>query len=201
MQGLISHAEVVEREAGNGLEQPGDSNHSPAATWGRSTSLTSRFSRSLIEEADPADEVTLYEQGQPSDTFTLILQGKVLIRTGGPPPLLADRSLSGHNDLNFETSPVLFARLFLPYSCCAARLVMPPHKAFTFLRPCFHILERDMAIVTLLQTTQFCKSFWEKKPECVTFLHGSILVALPLAQVRKPSSWRWAPGTAWETGP
>ena len=87
LQGLISHAEVVEREAGNGLEQPGDSSHSPAAiTWGRSSSLASRFSRSLIEEEDPADEVTLYEQGKPSDTFTLILQGKVLIRTGGALP-------------------------------------------------------------------------------------------------------------------
>ena len=88
VQGLISHAEVVEREAGNGLEQPGDANHSPGAiTWGRSSSLASRFSRSLIEEEDPADEVTLYEQGKPSDTFTLILQGKVLIRTGAPSPL------------------------------------------------------------------------------------------------------------------
>jgi len=81
LQGLISDAEVIEREASMVAEQQGDHSHSPRA-WGHSGSLSRRFSRTMVEEEILTDQVTLYERGTTSDTFTLILQGKVLIRTG-----------------------------------------------------------------------------------------------------------------------
>lgn len=79
VQGLISHAEVIERELSSPAEHTGEHNPSPGTSWGQGNSLSSRFSRSALSEAQ---QVTLYERGVPSDTFTLILQGKVLIRTG-----------------------------------------------------------------------------------------------------------------------
>lgn len=79
VQGLISHAEVIEREPGSPVEHTAEHNPSPSTNWGQGNSLSSRFSRALsLDEG----QVTLYERGRASDTFTLILQGKVLIRTG-----------------------------------------------------------------------------------------------------------------------
>lgn len=84
VQGLISHAEVIELEAVSGEEGSSGGDHSPAAKWaGREypESLSSRVSKSTDPE-HTSRQVVLYERGNPTDAFTLILQGKVLIRTG-----------------------------------------------------------------------------------------------------------------------
>ncbi|EIE23075.1 DUF21-domain-containing protein, partial [Coccomyxa subellipsoidea C-169] len=73
LKGLISHAEIVERDMASG---------------------------SSSDAGDPG--TVLYTRGEPSDTFTLILQGKALIRTGaecfeldlGPWSVLGNRALS-----------------------------------------------------------------------------------------------------------
>lgn len=78
VQGLISHAEVIEREHVTPPEPVGERNSPTGNSWSHASSLGSRLSKLAPEEG----QVTLYERGVPSDTFTLILQGRVLIRTG-----------------------------------------------------------------------------------------------------------------------
>ena len=83
LQGLISHAEVLEIEALVPSDRGGDKSQSPPGSRGASLSLTSRLSRqSTHGSPNSEDQITLYEHGKHTDTFTLILQGKVLIRTG-----------------------------------------------------------------------------------------------------------------------
>lgn len=106
LQGLISHAEVLEQElnqrgsptdAGHAADSLSSSPPNGAAPFSRQGStpsqqhLPSRGSRSLQllhwddrKSHDGLEDqgLVLYEHGQLSDVFTLLLQGKACIRTG-----------------------------------------------------------------------------------------------------------------------
>lgn len=105
LQGLISHAEVLEKEthhrgspseAAGGIDSlsssPPVGSHGAHGTPIDSNRLLSRGSLSYQlnqweggHEPDAReDALLLYEHGQACDVFTLLLQGKALIRTGVP---------------------------------------------------------------------------------------------------------------------
>lgn len=118
IQGLISHAEVIELEQTSSEEHPGEVSQSPAASWTRPESLSSRFSRAVSDHE--ADQAVLYERGVPSNAFTLILQGKVLIRTGLALLKLSERPTQQASDLRLARLAVAiaFSFLTLPNASC-----------------------------------------------------------------------------------